>query len=479
VKVPPPPPEPVVILDGFVLLEACRVEDPEEADKAVLEGCGISTVVCEDLTFFRKLTHLDLGDNHVQLCDLANLPILKELHLDCNGITQIQIPPDGFSFLEVLNLSYNGLSPEGVLALADLPRLRQLDISRNELLALPENMAGFRTLQVLNCDNNSLTSESCLLSLCLLPSLTHLSLSKNFLTHLPERAGDGFVLLESLNLTHNRIAKEESLLPLVHFSRLHTVLLYGNPFLMHGGASTDLTEVMAQRQIDMATIAPPPPQPPGKVDLRQMRTVAEAPSRRKVQLQYSKTLPKLKGAVEPPANAAKDEGAGSSFFLTSTDATLEGNVELQEAQAKVLEHEDVRADDLLAAGNLDIRSAVNALKHALERPSVQPTSINAHHLKLTANIIHRKRDKFDSGSGSRSQQKLVAGARKTGVLVDDMGTNLTELQQRAIELQPHINAKSGDADGDACMSAMLGILGAMHDVNLGSVSAPPAQPNVA
>lgn len=74
----------------------------------------------------------------------------------------------------------------------------------------------------------------------------------------------------------------------------------------------------------------------------------------------------------------------------------------------MLEHEDVRADDLLAAGSLDIRSAVNALKHALERPSVQPTSINAHHLKLTANIIHRKRDKFDSGSGSRYALRYIA-----------------------------------------------------------------------
>ena len=46
-----------------VQLEACRVEDPEDADKAVLEGNHIASVVTEDLGFFTNLTHLDLGDN--------------------------------------------------------------------------------------------------------------------------------------------------------------------------------------------------------------------------------------------------------------------------------------------------------------------------------------------------------------------------------------------------------------------------------
>lgn len=39
VKKSPPPREVVIVLDGFVMLEACRVEDPEDAEKAVLEGC--------------------------------------------------------------------------------------------------------------------------------------------------------------------------------------------------------------------------------------------------------------------------------------------------------------------------------------------------------------------------------------------------------------------------------------------------------
>ena len=246
----PPPREPVIVLDGFVMLEACRVEDPEDAEKAVLEGCGISEVICEDLTFFRKLTHLDLGDNHVMLHDLAYLPALKELHVDCNGArgttphcgtalppcptpalchspsarrvgmpdpsrrtsrmhghpeypphrlpsSQYQLPPTsppppppglthasvpmgGFPCLEVLNLSFNGLGSEAVLALADLPVLRLLDLTKNELAALPADMTGFAQLQTLNCDDNRLGGRDSLwTSLATLPNLTALSLARN------------------------------------------------------------------------------------------------------------------------------------------------------------------------------------------------------------------------------------------------------------------------------------------------------------
>ena len=112
-SLPRPPPravQPKIVLDGFVLLETCRVEDPEQAQKAVLEGCGISAVVADDLPFFAQLTHLDLGDNHVRIEALAYLPALFELHLDCNGLTTVDVPPGGFPALEVLNLSFNGLS---------------------------------------------------------------------------------------------------------------------------------------------------------------------------------------------------------------------------------------------------------------------------------------------------------------------------------------------------------------------------------
>ena len=145
--------DPAVVLDGFVL-STCRVEDPEEAQKAVLEGAGISAVVTEDLPFFTKLTHLDLGDNHVQLESLGYLPQLQELHLDCNGLRSLTVPVGGFPNLEVLNLSFNGVSAAAIVALAEIPRLRDLDLSHNELSALPASLARFGSLESLNLEHN-------------------------------------------------------------------------------------------------------------------------------------------------------------------------------------------------------------------------------------------------------------------------------------------------------------------------------------
>ena len=50
----------------------------DEAEKAVLEGCGISSVISEDLSFFRKLTHLDLG-GMARLSDIALQKLLARL----------------------------------------------------------------------------------------------------------------------------------------------------------------------------------------------------------------------------------------------------------------------------------------------------------------------------------------------------------------------------------------------------------------
>ena len=246
---PPPPAEAPVVLDGFVLLETCRVEDPEEAERAVLEGCSISAVVGEDLPFFTRLTHLDLGDNAVQLEGLAYLPALQELHLDCNGLTDLACPPGGFPRLEVLNLSYNAVPPASLLALADLPKLRELDLSNNGLAALPADLSGFGALQRLNCDHNQLGSVSSWVALASLPRLRALSLAHNRVARLPPdaTADGGLAQLSLLSLAHNQISREDDLLPVLQLGSLRALLLYGNPFLHHGRASADFESVLIEQ----------------------------------------------------------------------------------------------------------------------------------------------------------------------------------------------------------------------------------------
>ena len=131
-----------------------------------------------------------------------------------------------------------------------------------------------------------------------------------------------------------------------------------------------------------------PPQPPAKINLSLMTTVAEPPIRRKA-------LPKKAGAPKPkeapppppPQPAAKppadDEGAKSSFFLTGVDAEAAGggggddggggyrDEELAQAQAEALEHDFWGSADEPFDNSIDIRTALTALKHAVERPPVR------------------------------------------------------------------------------------------------------------
>ena len=487
---PPPPlkPQAEVVLDGFVLLEACRCEDPDEAEKAVLEGCGITSVISEDLSFFRKLSHLDLGDNRVPLAALAYLPALLELHLDCNGLAEVSIPTGGFPALEVLNLSYNGLTSAGVAALADIPRLRQLDVSMNGLSALPATMEGFQQLQSLNCEHNKLGSEASWIALGSLPALRSLSLAHNRIEALaPSAAETTFMQLATLDLAHNLIAREEALLPVLQMTSLRTLLLYGNPFLHRGAASDDFHEVLAnQRGIDLVTTPPPPPPPPAKIDLSSMTTVAEPPVRRKIP--SSKPMPNFKKPAKPPPakpppQPDDDDAGGSSFFLTAGGDDSAEQQAMLTAQAHALDQDVWGPADEMFDAAVDIRTAVTALKAAIERPPVAPTNASADHLKLTQSLKYRQRPKFVAPEaqprtkGAAAPQKLVNGMaapQRAGGAVEDMTSGIGELQQRMGAQAANASVGGAllggtlDPDGDACVSSLQSMLHAMQDMSVGA-----------
>lgn len=509
---PPPPPAPPaeVVLDGFVLLEACRCEDPDEAEKAVLEGCGISSVISEDLTFFRKLSHLDLGDNNVPLAALAYLPALIELHLDCNGLTEVSIPAGGFPVLEVLNLSYNGLNSAAVAALADIPALRQLDVSMNELSALPADMSGFHALQSLNCEHNKLGSEASWLSLGTLPGLRSLSLAHNRVDGLsPSSSEAAFAQLATLDLSHNHITREEALLPILQMGALRTLLLYGNTFLHRGRASDDFHEVLAnQRGIDLQTLPPPPPQPPARIDLSQLTTVAEPPTRRTIP--KARPRPKAPPAKPPsptppePDEPGEPESTAPAFFLTAGEsldqeapprgAAPAGQQALMDAQSSALEHDFWGSPEELLDTSIDIRTAVTALKAAVDRPSVRPTRSNAPHLKMTASLVARQRPKFaprGALAGKGGRPGLKEQPKHAGGAADGMAAGVADLQRQMgvglanASADPRARAYEGgaagvssDPEGDACVSSLQSMLSAMQSMNVGA-GAPPAQPSAA
>jgi Leucine-rich repeat (LRR) protein len=93
---------------------------------------------------------------------------------------------EDFPKLEVLNLSYNQLTPASIRHLYLLPRLKNLDLQGNNLVTLPDDLKELKHLEDLNLSSNLLSSQSTLINPAILmkvlgqiPKLKRLNLSRN------------------------------------------------------------------------------------------------------------------------------------------------------------------------------------------------------------------------------------------------------------------------------------------------------------
>lgn len=143
-------------LDGFMLLDACGCDLPDEGRRADVSGRGLVAAVQEDLHFFTRLRSLDVGDNSLQFGSFACLPRLEELRFPCNGIRDVVLPIGGYSELTRLDLSYNNLSKDALSVFVRLPNLIDLDLTCNGLTELPETVREFSRLQKLSLERNQL-----------------------------------------------------------------------------------------------------------------------------------------------------------------------------------------------------------------------------------------------------------------------------------------------------------------------------------
>lgn len=252
-----PPPVPGMKekeLDGFVLLKAAGVGFPEDSRRANISGRGFTAVVSDDLFYFTGLVYVDASENYLDFLDLESLPELIELRLSCNYIENIR-PIQGYPQLQYLDLSYNSLTQESVMALSSLPMLRDLDLSGNELKMLPPNMCMFSSLERLVLEHNKLDDNSIFFELCQIPNLRELGLSYNMLAYVPSQAccEDYFRVLEVLDLTYNYIAAQSDIEPCLECPRLLQLLIYGNPIL--GTTGEDPTGVYVEELVDSAIAA--------------------------------------------------------------------------------------------------------------------------------------------------------------------------------------------------------------------------------
>lgn len=162
-------------LDGFMLMDACGCDLPDEGRRADVSGRGLVSAVREDMAFFVRLQTVDAGDNSLPFDTFIDLPRLDELRLPCNSIHDIDVPSlqrqpklgrvgdvDDVVYRELrrLDLSYNSLSADALSSLARLPSLTDLDLTCNGLTDLPQAMGQFPRLQKLSLERNQLESDA-------------------------------------------------------------------------------------------------------------------------------------------------------------------------------------------------------------------------------------------------------------------------------------------------------------------------------
>jgi hypothetical protein len=389
---PAPPVECDRLLDGFMLLEACRVEFPDEARRADVNGIGVGNVAEEDMQYFTNLSYLDIGDSRAPLEPLGALPGLRELHIQCNLVRSFDML-SGFPMLEILDLSYNMVPTASVSNLTALPNLRELDLTCNTLTALPEDMHAFEKLELLILERNRLQGAETVLALSKMPKLKLLNCAFNYFTAIPvpdpTLEDPWFSHLEEFNLANNYIAREDDIVSLPMMPRLQLVILYGNPLTQFVQQTELLGGAGAERKITTVTTMPDFSKKPssGAYKTVQMATVREMniPTAAQFKDRGNRTLLPPQTVLMPQQTAAParskvvetDEADGT--FLTGVGLADEEEEEDDD------DDDDLHVPDVILTRSLappergsdpaKLRGAINSLRYALNHPLTSHSTI--------------------------------------------------------------------------------------------------------
>ncbi|EMP27771.1 X-ray radiation resistance-associated protein 1 [Chelonia mydas] len=148
----------------------------------------------DDFEQFDSVAYINATENLLTLEAFRKFSGLRELELSLNGLRNLKISAGDFLHLEILDLSYNNLSPEDVRTLGVLSQLKVLHLTANGLRSLPSDLVvsendsprlRFPSLEVLLLDDNDLSHPSIFVSLANLRSLKQLNLDKNGIAEVP------------------------------------------------------------------------------------------------------------------------------------------------------------------------------------------------------------------------------------------------------------------------------------------------------
>ncbi|XP_032879290.1 X-ray radiation resistance-associated protein 1 [Amblyraja radiata] len=187
------------VLDGNYLMSRHCVDDHSDLCVVNINDQGLNAVNDEDFHLFDNVAFINAAENQLPLEPFRFFLALRELDLSLNGLRKLLLTTQDFLNLEVLNLSYNSVNKEDVLALGLLPHLKVLHLTGNDLDSLTPNLAAlyspldsldapllrFPVLEVLMLDENRFSDPCVLSSLAGLHRLKYLNLDHNYLTGVP------------------------------------------------------------------------------------------------------------------------------------------------------------------------------------------------------------------------------------------------------------------------------------------------------
>ncbi|KAG6929011.1 X-ray radiation resistance associated 1 [Chelydra serpentina] len=183
------------ILDGPFLIKLHCVKIPSDLCSVDISNKNLVSANEDDFEQFDSVAYINATENLLTLEAFRKFSGLRELELSLNGLRNLKISAGDFLHLEILDLSYNNLSPEDVRTLGVLSQLKVLHLTANGLRSLPPDLAvsendspsclRFPSLEVLLLDDNDLSHPSVFVSLANLRSLKQLNLDKNGIAEVP------------------------------------------------------------------------------------------------------------------------------------------------------------------------------------------------------------------------------------------------------------------------------------------------------
>ncbi|NWZ59767.1 XRRA1 protein, partial [Haliaeetus albicilla] len=179
------------VLDEPFLMKHHCLKNPSDLCSVNISSQNLAKE--DDFEKFDCVAFINAAENLLTLEPFRKFPGLRELELSLNRLRNLKITTGDFLHLEVLDLSYNNLSPQDIWTLGDLSQLKVLRLTANGLQSLPPDLAGswdsaylrFPSLEVLSLDDNRLSDPSVFVSLSHLCSLRELNLDRNRILAVP------------------------------------------------------------------------------------------------------------------------------------------------------------------------------------------------------------------------------------------------------------------------------------------------------